>query len=195
MGSDIDPAGSGGPALRRLNLYCGTQPRPGWINVDLHPSDGVDCVGDICEGLPIESASIDYAVASHVLQDFVWPNVFIALAELRRLLKPDGVLRLSVPDVDRAIDAYRRGDGGYFRVPDADALSPGAKFVTQVIWYGSARTPFNFDFAREALERSGFDRVRRVEHRRTLSRFAGITELDDHGIESLFVEASPSAAP
>jgi hypothetical protein len=30
-----------------------------------------------------------------------------ALRELRRLLVPRGVLRLGLPDLDRAIDAYR----------------------------------------------------------------------------------------
>jgi len=36
------------------------------------------------------------------------------LAELRRVLKPGGVLRLVLPDLLKGVDAYRRGDRDYF---------------------------------------------------------------------------------
>src|SRR5689334_23411956 len=41
-------------------------------------------------------------------------------AELRRVLKPGGILRLGLPDMDKAIDAYRAGDVDYFLIPDDD---------------------------------------------------------------------------
>ena len=58
------------------------------------------------------------------------------LTELRRVLKPGGVLRLCLPDLIKGVEAYERGDRDYFLIPDEDARSLGAKLVTQLIWYG-----------------------------------------------------------
>lgn len=94
-----------------------------------------------------------------------------------------------LPDLDRAIEAYRLGRAAYFHVPDTDARSIGAKLVTQIVWYGSVRTPFTFDFARESLQRAGFVDVTRQAFGRTGTSLAGITDLDNRERESLFVEA------
>jgi predicted SAM-dependent methyltransferase len=180
------------PAKRvaRLNWGCGPHPVPGWINVDRLPYEGVEIQRDILDGLPLADAGLDYAVGIHTLQDLAWPDIPRALCELRRVLRPSGVLRLALPDLDRAIDAYRRGDAAYFYVPDEDARSIGAKLVTQIIWYGSVRTPFTFDYARDVLEQAAFREVRRCAFRETKSLHAGIVALDNRERESLFVEAT-----
>jgi SAM-dependent methyltransferase len=175
--------------VKRLNWGCGPTPAPGWINADLQPYDGVALCGDIRAGLALPDESVDYAVSMHGLQDLPWDDSGTAMAELRRVLKPGGALRLGLPDLDRAIDAYRRGDASYFFVPDKDAASLGAKLVTQIIWYGSTRTPFNFDFAREWLHATGFIDVRRWAFGRTGSVWPEIVSLDNRERESMFIEA------
>ena len=175
--------------IKRLQIGCGPRAVPGWINADRCAGPGVDLCGDLRDGLPLPDACMDYAVAMHVLQDLPWPALPGVLAELRRVLVPGGTLRLGLPDLDRAIDAYRRGDAAYFHVPDCDAALIGAKLVTQLIWYGSVRTPFCFGFARELLERAGFRAVRRCSYGCSESRHAGIATLDNRPRETLFVEA------
>ncbi len=163
---------------------------PGWINADRVAGPGVDLRGDVRDGLALADASIDYVVAMHVLQDLAYPEIVPALRELRRVLAPAGVLRIGVPDLDRAIAAYVGGDREYFYVPDADAACIGAKLVVQVIWYGSVRTPFTFDFAAELLHRAGFHDVVRCRLGRTASAHADIVTLDNRERETLFVEAT-----
>lgn len=175
--------------VRRLNWGCGPCTPTGWINADRHPGPGVDLPGDIRNGLALPDRSLDYAVAIHTLQDLAWQDIPAALAELRRVLRAGGVLRLGLPDLDRAIDAYRRNDASYFYVPDRDARSVGAKLVTQIIWYGSVRTPMTYDFVRECLEASGFSDVRRCAFRASTSGIPEIVALDNRECESLFVEA------
>src|ERR687897_415556 len=82
--------------VRRLNWGCGSNARRGWINSDLTAGPGVDLVADIREGLPIESGTIDYVVGVHALQELAYTELAPALAELLRVLRPGGALRLAV---------------------------------------------------------------------------------------------------
>jgi SAM-dependent methyltransferase len=173
----------------RLNCGCGPHPAAGWINSDLIAAAGVDLRCDVRAGMPLAGASIEYAVAMHVLQDLSWADVPRALAELHRVLRDGGVLRLGLPDLARAVEAYVRGDRDYFYIPDVDASSLGGKLITQIIWYGSVRTPFTFDYIEELLLRTGFASVMRCEYRSTASRYPEIVQLDNRPRETLFVEA------
>ena len=79
-------------------------------------------------------------------------------------------------------------DTGYFYVPDRDARCAGAKLVTQIVWYGSVRTPCTFGFLQEWLANAGFVDIARASFGH--SRSAGLAELDNRERESLFVEAA-----
>ena len=181
--------GSAEPQVRRLNWGCGRMGQPGWINSDLKTGHGIQISCDIRDGLPLESDFMDYVVSIHALPEIHYKDQVLILRELRRVIKPGGVLRLGLPDIDRSIEAYLRRDSSFFLVPDEDAASVGAKFVLQLIWYGYSKTFFNYDFIAELLGRAGFSRVERVAYGETTTRFDGITELDNREAESLFVEA------
>lgn len=174
---------------RRLHWGCGPVTPAGWVNADRRRGPGVDLVCDIRDGFPLPDASFDYAVGIHALQDLPYPDVVPALRELRRVLTPGGVLRLGLPDLDRAIQAYVRGDRGYFLVPDLEARSLGGKLCVQMLWYGSLRSLFTYDFTEELLGKSGFTAVARCEFGETKSPHPEIVALDNRRTESLFVEA------
>jgi predicted SAM-dependent methyltransferase len=174
---------------RRLQFGCGAFPAAGWINTNLLAAPGVDVACDIRHGLPLDSESIDYIASMHALVELPYLDVVPALRELRRVLVPGGVLRLGLPDLDRAIDAYRSGDTRYFQVPDDEIRSIDGKFVVQMTWYGTNLMMFTFELARELLERAGFRDVGRAEYGRTGSPFPEIVALDNRPKESFFVEA------
>src|SRR5262249_14131949 len=143
----------------------------------------------IRDGLALDDGAVDYVVAMHALQYLAYRDVEPALRELARVLAPSGVLRIGVPDLDSTIQAYVMRDRGFFYVPDAHAASIGAKLVTQIVWYGSVRTPFTFDFAAEMLDRAGFREVVRCGFGETTSRHPDIVALDNRERETLFLEA------
>jgi predicted SAM-dependent methyltransferase len=176
--------------VRRLNWGCGAWPEPGWINSDLKDGPGIDLACDILQGLALESDSLDYVVSIHAFPEIPYPNLVDALQELRRVLKPGGVLRLALPDLDRGIEAYLRGDKSFFLIPDEDAETIGSKFVVQLVWYGYSRSLFTHDFTEEILRKAGFTEVTRCSYRQTASRFSEIVKLDSRERESLFVEAT-----
>jgi ubiquinone/menaquinone biosynthesis C-methylase UbiE len=176
-------------AVRRLNWGCGTEPPGGWTNCDIKEGRGIDISCDIGEGLPLEDSSFDYVVSIHALPELPYPEIDPALAELRRVLKPGGPLRLSLPDLDKAIRAYREGDAGYFLIADDDVRSLGGKLIVQMTWYGYSRSMYTFDFIEELLYRAGFRRVVHSAYGQTSSGFEEIAMLDNRERESLFVEA------
>jgi len=176
-------------SVNRLNWGCGAHVADGWINSDVKDGPGVDLVADIRKGLPLASETLDYAVSVHALPEFAYPELQPVLEELRRVLKPGGVLRLALPDLRRGIDAYLRGDTDYFQVDPDEVKSEGGRFIVHMLWYGYSRSLFTADFAEELLARSGFVEVQECSYQTTLSDFEQIVDLDNRPDESLFVEA------
>src|SRR5581483_215462 len=174
---------------RRLHWGCGPETAPGWLNADQRPAPGVDLLGDLRDGLPLPDDSLDYIASHHALQEIPYLELVPALRELRRVLAPGGVLRLGLPDLDRAIAAFVANDPAYFNVKDDETPSVSGKFIVQMTWYGASRVMFNFEFAREMLQRAGFGEVRRCAFRQTASDFPEIASLDNRERETLFVEA------
>jgi len=99
------------------------------------------------------------------------------------------VLRVALPDLDKGIEAYHRRDSTYFKVPDEDAKSVGAKFVTQMVWYGYSRSLFTHEFIEEQMLKAGFTSVLHCSFKQTASPHPEIVRLDNREQESLFVEA------
>jgi predicted SAM-dependent methyltransferase len=175
--------------IRRMNWGCGEHPEPGWLNSDIKAGPGIDLSCDIRDGLPLDGDSLDYIVSIHALPEIPYGELVAALEELRRVLKPGGVLRLALPDLERGIRAFLENDRDYFLVPDEDAATIGGKLVTQLLWYGWSRTLFTRDFTGELLQKAGFTELHDCAFHETKSRFPEIVQLDSRERESLFVEA------
>ncbi|MCK7501424.1 MAG: hypothetical protein MZW92_73635 [Comamonadaceae bacterium] len=130
-------------------------------------------------------------MAMHLLQDIALaghPAPAGARAAPRAQARRHAAAGASRPR-SRPVDAYRRGDAGYFYVPDEHARDVGAKLCTQIVRYGSVRTPFTFGSARELLENAGWREVRRCAFGpHHASRWPEIASLDNRERESLFVE-------
>ena len=176
-------------SVARLNWACGDWVEPGWINCDVKDVPGADFSCDIRSGLPLDDDSLAYAVSIHTLPELPLEDQVPALRELRRVLRPGGVLRLGLPDLLRSVDAYCRGDRSYFAIPDEEMQTLGGKLIVQLVWYGYSRTPFVAEFAEELLRKAGFREVTHVGFGRTASGHSEIVHLDNRERESLFIEA------
>lgn len=82
--------------LVRLNLGCGTNHKPGWVNVDCQPGPGVDVVYDLELGAPPwPNESVDDMLLSHVLEHLRQP--LRVMEKLWAIAKPDCKLTIRVP--------------------------------------------------------------------------------------------------
>lgn len=102
-----------------VNIGCGWDSPDGWMNFDGSPTLRFERMpfigrlyvknskrfpvdveyGNIVTGLPLEDGSVDGVYASHVLEHLCRQDFYKSLRNIRRLLKPGGVLRLIVPDL------------------------------------------------------------------------------------------------
>lgn len=81
------------PEGRRLNLGCGTDLRPGYVNVDVAPLAGADVTASFGAGeLPFADGTFSVVLCRDVLEHV---EVVPALGEVHRVLAPGGVVVIS----------------------------------------------------------------------------------------------------
>jgi predicted SAM-dependent methyltransferase len=173
--------------LKKLHLGCGTVTPSGWVNSDVRPGAGVDLVADLIKGLPVKDESFDAVVSIHALCELgVWDQVPV-LKEIHRVLKPGGVLRLSLPDLDVNIKQYQARNQSHFQLYQWDTVA--GNFITQVLWHSTIRCFYTREFVEELLKKAGFSQVNHVSFGTTSTRWPVLATLDNRQQESLFVEA------
>jgi len=97
----------------RLNLGCGINKLEGFVNIDQfqdiefqgkHTSP--DLVADVTGGLPYDYDSVDEIYCGHLLEHMDWNVGQIALRYWLSLLKPGGIIGITVPNFDILAERY-----------------------------------------------------------------------------------------
>jgi predicted SAM-dependent methyltransferase len=94
--------------MRYLNLGCGYHysNSPEWTNLDFE-STGPGVIGhNLLSGIPFGEAYFDLVYHSHVLEHFSKSDGERLLAECFRVLKPGGVIRIAIPDLEGIVRNY-----------------------------------------------------------------------------------------
>ena len=90
----------------RLNLGCGGRYCSDWINVNFTSTGPGVIAANLLAGLPFPDASFDIVYHSHLLEHIPKPLVSGFLKECRRVLKPGGIIRVVVPDLEAMTRSY-----------------------------------------------------------------------------------------
>jgi predicted SAM-dependent methyltransferase len=92
--------------MMRANLGCGNQICPGWINIDIVRTGPSVVAHDLSTGIPLPNASCEVVYHSHVLEHLKRPDAQFFMRECFRVLKPGGILRVAVPDLEQVCRQY-----------------------------------------------------------------------------------------
>jgi len=116
-----------------LNVGCGPHraPEP-WINLDVHEGDGnypdivVEDASRPCAGW--ESDTVDRIYLGHVLEHIPVDELPGFLADIHRVLKPDGEIAVVGPDVFRTIKLWKEGTEPWTMI---DSVLEGPDFYAE----------------------------------------------------------------
>lgn len=89
----------------RLNMGCGPFPMEGFTNIDQFSGVNPDLCCDVTK-LPYEPATVSEIYAGHILEHFRFDEGQKVLRYWLMLLKPGGMISISVPDFDFLVKEY-----------------------------------------------------------------------------------------
>ena len=145
------PKNSDGKVL--VHIGCGKTNSPEFINVDARPLAHVHIVTDDITSLPdFNTGTVDLVYMCHILEHIKRKDLKKVLSEMKRVLKVGGVLRLSVPDLDKLIEVYNASDN------DINAISHQL-MGGQDHEYNIHYSVFNHQRLTELLKEVGFQKV------------------------------------
>lgn len=142
-----------------VHLGCGENYIPGMINCDGNLLRKVDLWLDLRHPLPFPDASVLVLYTSHTLEHLFPEDATRLLGEVRRVLRPDGVARVAVPDLDHAFK-IARGEAASNWPRNFD--DPAAQAVNYLFCDGQHKYAYNYALLESFVRRAGFSDVRRV---------------------------------
>ncbi|MEI9913710.1 MAG: methyltransferase domain-containing protein [Candidatus Saccharibacteria bacterium] len=93
----------------KLNIGCGTDYKRGWINVDNNSDNNIkklDLNWDLRNPLPFADNSVDFVFNEHFFEHLTIEESEPIMADLMRVLKPGGIMRVAMPDLREVVKAY-----------------------------------------------------------------------------------------
>jgi predicted SAM-dependent methyltransferase len=113
--------------LKYLNAGCGTKFHTDWVNIDINSSSPHVRSFNFLNGLPYENNYFDVVYHSQVLEHFPKDKAPHFLSECFRVLKPNGVIRIVVPDLENIAREY-------IKHLEANISSPTPETVANYDW-------------------------------------------------------------
>ncbi len=93
----------------KLNIGCGTDYKEGWINIDNNSDENIerlDLNWDLRYPLPFADNSVDFIFNEHFIEHLTVEESQLAIRDMMRTLKPGGVMRMAMPDLEGAVRYY-----------------------------------------------------------------------------------------
>ena len=104
--------------MNKLNFGCGDKIADGWVNIDFESSDPSVKQVNLLSGFPFPDNHFDAVYSSHVLEHFTPEQALFLLKEAYRVLKPKGIVRIVVPNLEAMCKEYLR----ILALPDDEKL-------------------------------------------------------------------------
>ncbi len=132
----------------------------GWINVDANiVSARPDVWADLRDALPFRDGTVDVFYSHHVIEHLPDAKLPSHFRELRRCLKPGGLIRIGGPNADMAIQKFIEGDRDWFGERPDRRRSVGGRFARFILCGGEHLTILTRSYLEELLSDAGFERA------------------------------------
>jgi predicted SAM-dependent methyltransferase len=157
----------------KLHLGCWHRYIPGFIHVDICDMEHIDYKSRIDDLSMFNDDTISLIYASHCFEYFNREDATRVLQEWIRVLKPKGMLRLSVPDFDKLVKMYEMtGKLECILGPLYGKMEIKSNSATETLYH---KTTYNFESLSKILVDNGFNKVTRYHWQDTIHK-----NYDDH---------------
>ena len=155
---------------------------------------------DLTQPFPFASQSFSWGYSEHFIEHVTLKEAIGWLQEMRRLIVPGGLLRVTTPDLRKYVDGYADPEQRFFdlhrkEMEKVDAGKPWvtgrrAWMVNQIFQYYGHQWIYDFDEVVHAASAAGFDpdRIVQKEYRSGMLKDVFMLDSDTRSDESLYVE-------
>jgi predicted SAM-dependent methyltransferase len=173
----------------KLHFGCGPRILPGWVNIDGWSFSGIDLATDLRQRLPLDDGSCKLIFTEHVFEHIDADYRMPVLREFLRILRPEGTLRIVVPDCQQFVDAYTRRDVAWFQT--VLGVSAGAaEGLNNVFTLHTHRVIDDWESLSATLRKAGFANVERSSlNGSSIPELRIDAEQPSRALCSLYVEA------
>jgi ubiquinone/menaquinone biosynthesis C-methylase UbiE len=190
-----------GSGAKRKNQTTPAFGRPEWseIRLDIDPTVEPDIVSDMTDMAAVGSESVEGVFSSHNIEHLYIHEVPTALAEFRRVLKPDGVAVILCPDLQAMAalivedklhePAYQSPAGG---ISPHDTLFGYGAQIARGHTYMAHRCGFTQSSLMRVLLEAGFARVGMMRRPFELAAVATNRAATDDEVKALVREHFPA---
>lgn len=92
----------------KLQIGCGNNILPTWLNTDLSPASAHIMFLDVSKPFPFENNSFDFIFSEHTFEHLSFSEAQNMISECYRVLKPNGVIRLATPNIEFLFNLYQK---------------------------------------------------------------------------------------
>lgn len=94
--------------LNYLNVGCGSKFHNDWYNIDMTSNAPEVMIANLLKGIPFDDNNFDVVYHSQVLEHIPREKALAFMQECYRVLKPGGIVRVVVPDLENIVNEYKR---------------------------------------------------------------------------------------
>jgi predicted SAM-dependent methyltransferase len=176
-----------------LNIGCGPYSKDNFINLNFEWHPGIDITWDItAKKIPLRSSFLEGVYTEHCLEHISFEKCLENLKETYRMLKPNGTIRIIVPDAEIYFDMYQaRKKDPSVKLPYSDKEKEETAIISINRIFRAHEHLFIYDFETLALllQKAGFRNITKESYR-TGRDSRLLIDLPERAVESLYVEAS-----
>jgi predicted SAM-dependent methyltransferase len=180
----------------RINLCCGAQRVEGYFGIDYNK--GANLRLDLLKwNLPFHKNTCQAIVCMSAINYFTYSRASEIIKDCHRVLKPNGILRIGVQDLELIAKHYVGRNKAFFYQKTSNNVDrfPGATIADKFVsWFyehpaGNSYCKYFYDFESlsNLVKKAGFRIIERKKYQD--SRLSDIEKLDNRPDQMFFLEA------
>lgn len=177
--------------LEYLDIGCGPNASREFVNLDYNWTPEIDVCWDLTKNaLPFQENYFKGVYTEHCFEHIPFEDFKKRMKDIYRILKPEGTLRLIMPDGEMYIDIYeQRKKGESVKMPYEEGYISTMHRINGIFRNHGHQFIYDFNTVKIILEDIGFKNISKEQFRQGRNKKL-LRDTEFRAVESLYVEAT-----